>query len=291
MSLPSEFVDLSDVSDSVPLSARSFISEVRLGYHVSNGSWKPWCSSVQQLVKHSPVFYFTLGLGVGSLMRSLPVLSSLPSSILNLKGYSTTGKTTLLQALVSLRANPSDMTWGFENVSTLKWFTVAAHHNFLAIDDLHMAIIPDDAVAVPAPLSYFQWLDQNAPPNCTLITTSVPSIDLLQKKRMPFTFEIDAGHYPIWPVADGMDPWWMDAHLSVLRSNFGQAYDKIQHSLVTNTDVWSDMASDLLKRYPKDLNPAQRGFFVLSKLGHQWLREHAFVEGDAGIHDVLLKSI
>ena len=196
-------VDISDLPADTPPGVKSFISTVRLGYSTIKGTFEGWKRAIRRIAKHAPVIHFTTAVAVGALMR--PLLRDMPGGILYLQGTSTTGKSIALRTALSLRADPSDMTWGFDSMATLKWYTVAAEHNFLCLDDIHMAILPDNDSGRPVSSAYLLGFDHwEQSPHTTILATGIPNLRALAGKHLEQAVEVDAQQLPLWPTPAGM---------------------------------------------------------------------------------------
>lgn len=281
-------IDISDLPATATPAVKSFVSIVREGYHTKRGSWKEWIKAVNAICKESPAMYFVLCVGVGSLMRT--AFKDIPGTVLHIKGNSTTGKTVALQTLLSLRADPSDMTWCFDGVPTLKWYTVAADNNFLCLDDIHVAIMPDTGVCRPIPASYFKQFEEGTAPHTTIVSTSELGIKQLAGLDYKACVELDVSQIPLWPVNDKLTPWWMDTYVSDLKMNYGHAVEKIADSMSQHYDAWSDYKNELEDQIGLRGNPSRRAIFILANLGKRWLSDYASLyESSFVVYDNLLK--
>jgi hypothetical protein len=282
--------DISDLPPSATAAVKSFVSSVREGYRTKKGDWSCWLKSVSFISQASPVMYFSLCVAVGSLMR--PMFRTMPGCVLHIKGASTTGKTIALQTILSLRANPSDITWCFDGLPTLKWYTIAAEHNFLCLDDLHVAIMPDTGACRPVPSSYFCSFEGDSAPHTTIISTSVLGLDELVEHNFLEGYEIDAAdkRTHIWPVTPDVDPWWMDTWMSDLKSNYGIAVDRISDSMVNDHQALLKEEDRIQKSIPGRIKGGRRSLLTLAQLGRYWLEHNAelriesFPVYDAMIH-------
>jgi hypothetical protein len=284
-------IDISDLPSSASAAVKSFVSNVRDGYRTQKGDWASWLKAASVISQASPVMYFGLCVGIGSLMR--PMFRSMPGCILHIKGGSTTGKTIALQTILSLRADPSDITWCFDGPSTLKWYTIAAEHNFLCLDDLHVAIMPDTGPCRPVPAAYFANFEGPTAPHTTIISTSVLGLDELAKHSFLEGFEIDAADKAtkIWPVNPDLDPWWMDAWMSELKSNYGIAVDRIGDSLVNDHQTLIMEEARLQKAMPERIRGGRRSLLILAQLGRYWLQNRAGLYIDAfPVYDAMAKK-
>lgn len=283
-------VDISDLPADTPPGVKSFISTVRLGYSTKKGTFEGWRRAIRRIAKHAPVIHFTTAVAVGALMR--PLLRDMPGGILYLQGASTTGKSIALRTALSLRADPSDMTWGFDSMATLKWYTVAAEHNFLCLDDIHMAILPDNDSGRPVSSAYLLGFDHwEQSPHTTILATGIPNLRALAGKHLEQAVEIDAQQLPLWPTPAGMSPWWMDEPLSELRVHYGRAHDRIGDSISKDADYWTEQYQMNMEQLtPRIPLPGQRALFVQASLGLQWLESHAGVKSDFTVHNALLSK-
>jgi len=265
--------DLSDLPKDASASLKSFVSTVREGYYTQRGSFSKWQKAMQMLTRNSPVAALSLCVAVGASMR--PLLTYLPGFILHLQGTSTTGKSILLHTILSLRADPSDMTWCFDGVGTIKWYIVAANNNFLCLDDVHMAILPDKGSTKPVPSSVFYNFDSDNAPHVTLITTGYTSLSMLAPDGVKNSVEIHAARHSFWPTPDEQLPWWMDSWLNELKLNYGHAWNRIGDSLSTKSDFWEERSGYYWGEAPKSLSPGRKSFWVQYHLGKLWLSQHA----------------
>lgn len=283
-------IDISDLPATATPAVKSFVSTVREGYRTQNGRWEGWVKAAGTIAEASPVLYFELCLGVGSLMR--PMFKNMPGGIFHIKGRSTTGKTLALQTVLSLRADPADMTWCFDGQATLKWYTVAAEQNFLCLDDIHVAIMPDSGACRPIPPAYFQMFEDNSAPHTTIISTSVKGLSDLAGRPFTQGYEIDAddASTPIWPNMPDRDPWWMDAWMSELKMNYGIAFDKVADSLVQQHQALLVEHATLEKAIPARIQGGRRSILILAQMGRTWLKQHAGIHIDEfTLYDSLLK--
>ena len=209
-----------------------------------------------------------------------PMLQQMPGAIVHLKGTSTTGKSIALQTVLSLRANPSDMTWCFDSMSTLKWYTIAAENNFLCLDDTHMAILPDNGACRPMSPSFFQQFDHDTAPHCTIISTGVPSIYTLADGSLQNALEIDARIIPFWPHPEHLQRWWMDHWINELRMHYGHARERILDSLSQKSEFWTECYEKYWNQLPNSLPAGKRSIFVQAQLGRLWLQQHADLSVD-----------
>lgn len=284
-------IDISDLPATATPAVKSFVSTVREGYRSQRGDWTGWVKAASVISQASPVLYFGLCLGVGSLMRQM--FTNLPGGILHIKGKSTTGKTLSLQTILSLRADPGDMTWCFDGLSTLKWYTVAAEKNFLCLDDIHVAIMPDTGACRAVPHAYFNMFEDGLAAHTTIISTSVLGLNELAGKPFSQGYEIDADdkNTPIWPVMRDRDPWWMDTWMSELKCNYGMAIDHIGDSLVQDHQALLVEEARLQKSVPARVQGGRRSILILSQLGRSWLQKHAGIHHEQFvIYDSLLKK-
>lgn len=283
-------IDISDLPDGTPVGIKSFVSYVREGYYTKQGNYSHWKKAVGTIAQYSPALHFLLCVAVGASMR--PMLQKMPGAIVHLKGTSTTGKSIALQTVLSLRADPSDMTWCFDSMSTLKWYTIAAENNFLCLDDTHMAILPDNNSACkPMSPSFFQQFDKDNAPHCTIISTGVPGIDTLADGHLKNALEIDAQWIPLWPHPEHLQRWWMDYWINELRMHYGHAREKILDSLSQKTDFWTECYEKYWNSLPAAMPPGKRSVFVQAQLGRLWLQQHAdIVLDDFAVYDLLLKK-
>lgn len=266
-------IDISDLPDSTPVGIKSFVSHVREGYYTKQGNYSHWKKAIGTIAQHSPVLHFLLCVATGASMR--PMLQQMPGAIVHLKGTSTTGKSIALQTVLSLRANPSDMTWCFDSMSTLKWYTIAAENNFLCLDDTHMAILPDNGACKPMSPSFFQQFDHDKAPHCTIISTGVPSIYTLGDGPLQNALEIDARMMPFWPHPEHLQPWWMDHWVNELRMHYGHARERILDSLSQKSEFWTECYEKHWELLPNTISPGKRSVFVQAQLGRLWLQQHA----------------
>lgn len=282
-------VDISDLPDSTPPGMKSFVSSVREGYYTQRGNFNHWKKAAGTISQLSPVLHFLLCVGTGASMR--PMLHQMPGAILHLKGGSTTGKSIALQTVLSLRADPSDMTWCFDSMSTLKWYTIAAENNFLCLDDTHMAILPDNGACRATSASFFQQFDDISSPHCTIISSGVPSIYTLGNGPLKNALEIDARVLPFWPHHEHLPAWWMDHWINELRMHYGHARDKILDSLSQKTDFWMECSDKYWGLIPDAVSPGKKGIFVQAQLGRLWLEQHADIKVDNfSVYDFLLRN-
>ena len=266
-------IDISDLPASASPAIRSFVSTVREGYHTQRGTIKEWNKAAKIICGHSPLMHFLLSVAVGSLMRT--AFKDMPGTILHIKGNSTTGKTTALQTLISLRADPSDLTWCFDGVATLKWYTIAADNNFLCLDDIHVAIMPDNGVCRPIPHVYFKQFEDGSATHTTIISTSELGLKQLAGADYKAGLEINVDDYPIWPMYDHLSPWWMDTHISDLKLNYGHVVYKVADSLSQHYDAWVEFKHELDEVIGCRSNPSKRALFLLYRLGQRWLLDYA----------------
>lgn len=262
-------IDTSDLPMDVPNNIRTFVSMVREGYSTQQGSFKHWKKAITEIVSNSPAMHFILCVAVGATMR--PLIPTMPGGILHLRGLSTTGKSIALQTVLSLRADPSDMTWCFDMMSTVKWYTVAAENNYLCLDDVHMAILPENGACKPMSPSFFNQFEELNSPHVTIISSSVPGISTLNGHAFIGGVEIDSREFPLWPTPHGGSPWWMDQWIQTLKLNYGQCRDKILDSLSNQSEMWLDIYDREMKKMPSKLSPAQQAIFVQAEMGRIWL--------------------
>ena len=276
MKSPSPTVDLSDLPANASANLRSFVSMVREGYCTKQGSWNHWKLAAGTIAQYSPAMYFLLCVAAGAIMR--PLVPQLPGGIVHLKGLSTTGKSIALQTALSLRADPSDMTWCFDSMSTVKWYTIAAENNYLCLDDVHMAILPDNGACKPMSASFFQMFDLPDAPHCTIMSTSVPSIYTLAEGELKSVVELDARVHPFWPHHEHLSAWWMDHWVQELRQHYGHARERILDSLSQKTELWLEWFEHDFESLPKDMPPGKRSVLVQALLGRRWLTQNAKIE-------------
>ena len=238
---------------------------------------------------HSPVMHFLLCVATGASMR--PLLHTMPGGIIHLKGSSTTGKSIALQTVLSLRADPSDMTWCFDSMSTLKWYTIAAENNFLCLDDTHMGILPDEGPCKAISASFFQQFDGDRAPHCTIFSSGVPSVYTLAGGSLHNALEIDARMMPFWPHPEHLQAWWMDHWVNELRLHYGHARKKIHDGLSQRTEFWMECYTKYWDALPKILSPGKRSLFVQAQLGRLWLEQHADISIESfAVYDSLLRN-
>ena len=289
-STPSNAIDISDLPTDTPSGIKSFISNVRMGYSTKKGTFEGWKRAMRPIIKHAPVMHLVSAIGIGALMR--PLLRDMPGGILFLQGASTTGKSIALQTALSIRANPADMTWGFDSMATLKWYTLAAEHNFLCLDDINMAILPDDDSSRPVSSTYLLGFDDPAnAPHTTIIATGNPNLRALAGKEIHNALEIDAQTFSFWPTPAGMNPWWMDESIGALKMHYGRAHDRIADSLSKESPHWrmryEQISCALETKIPE---VGRRALFVQAALGQEWLTRHAGIRSSFEAYRHLLNA-
>ena len=300
-------VDVSDIPTNASGNIRSFVSLVRDGYSTQSGTWDKWRKSIRALMQHSPVVSYLVCSGIGATMR--PLWPGAPSSLIYLRGTTTTGKSIALQAVLSLRANPGDMTWCFDSMHTIKWYSVAADLNFLCLDDVHMCIMPEQGACKPLAPSYFQQMRQQyhtcnedsfsyrtewllnpsmdvRPPHVGLIMTGVPELSALVGSAIPEAVEIDARQEPFWPVFDHLQPWWMDHWIQELRHHYGHARARVLESMSASPDLWRTAFFQAMDEYitKRPGHYAQALAYAQAKVGQLWLKDHADIECPSSIY-------
>jgi hypothetical protein len=194
-------------SENTSSNIRSFVSMLREGYSTVVGNWKNWKDSIQKIINNSANMNVLIALSAGSLMRS--AFPKMSPALINIRGNSTSGKSIALQTIVSLRADPKDLVWCFDSMSTLKWYVIAAENNFLCLDDIHMSILPDNSsLCKPVSSSFFSEFESKMS-NSTLITTSLVPIDNLAGFTFKNGVEINLNYEPLWPISDN-NVWLVD---------------------------------------------------------------------------------
>lgn len=272
-----------------PSYVKNFISDIKDGYFSKNGSEELWRKSMGFILKNSETMAFVLSVAAGSLLRK--ALPETPGGVIHISGDSSVGKTQVLRAAMSLRANPMDMTWCFDSVSTLKWYTVAADKNFLCLDDIHMAIIPDNGSAKPVPELYLKQVCEQAPgyPQTTIFTVStMPLKEFVKNSDSMIEINTNLPNFTIWPYHADRDIWWMDEPMYHITNNYGFASELIEQWISSKGFSISSTYGIIHERWLntwneyKGLNSSKQGLLLLSYLGEILLNEIIF-SGKDGI--------
>ncbi|HEY6435069.1 MAG TPA: hypothetical protein VIY47_00640, partial [Ignavibacteriaceae bacterium] len=178
---------------------QEYFESLKQGYFSKSGSVQAWKDTIAPLLQ-SPTVTWLLTLAIGSLLREQ--LGFLNGTLVHLHAPDGASKTQALQIMVSLRADPHNLVWSFDELSTLKLYTAAAANNFLCLDDVHVAIMSDDLKSGPLPEKYIQHVcNPDEPVKTTVVTASEWPLRLIAPKMADQILEIhaEAPGFEIWP--------------------------------------------------------------------------------------------
>lgn len=212
----------------------AYFEELKVGYFSHSGTFETWKDTIRPLLQ-SPTVSWLITLAAGSLLR--PRLGGFQGTLVHLHAPDGASKTQAMQILVSLRADPHNLVWSFDEVATLDLYTAAAADNYLCLDDVHVAIMGDDMRSSPLPEKYIKHVcNPNEPVQTTIITASEWPMRLIAPAMANPILEIhtEAPGFEIWPSTMDIEPWWMETPIPLLYDNYGT----LPADLIAWADAW-----------------------------------------------------